>query len=440
MAAQTGTQGDPVFEALRPVAEVMVPAVYMANLEIGHFSSLSGEAVTHLLRMRSERATDYRHAAEAIRADAALAPLLGPDGTGGAWIQTDVGFGWRIRETVEVPEELVRGAARYAATRSGATSTLERLLPELEDLLRRLRRLVAGESDEALVIMAYSGFALRDYQAAGTPWGRLRAPTIFEQQMYPLGGSQPTAILERTVPFHLKVGEPVEGEPMQTGGAQTQMVEDAPKLALAALLGIQKHNEPSWIWSTVLAPIGSLGGHFIGPGGRSREMPRVVELEVITDEELASIVEWTTMVAERHHPSINVATRRTLSAVSERGFSAEDALIDAVIAWENLFGQGQAAEMTFRVTAALAILLAEDPAERESLRSELATIYSLRSKLVHGAETRPEHNIGQKRDRAIEVALDALRLLFHDHPALLSDRSRGSTLILGVPPPAIIAG
>jgi hypothetical protein len=124
--------------------------------------------------------------------------------------------------------------------------------------------------------------------------------------------------------------------------------------------------------------------------------------------------------------------RRTLSAMSERTFSAEDALIDAVIAWENLVGHGAPAEMTFRVTSALAILLELDARKRPSLRSELSKIYALRSEIAHGSAVSGDDKLAEMRDRALEVAIDAFRALFRDYPWLISDRDRGMKLILGV--------
>jgi hypothetical protein len=110
---------------------------------------------------------------------------------------------------------------------------------------------------------------------------------------------------------------------------------------------------------------------------------------------------------------------------------AEDSLIDAVVAWENLFGHGGTTEVVFRVTLALAHLLEEDPAKRMALRRELTKIYDLRSRVLHGDELGPKDDLAQGKERAVEVAVQAIAKLFRNRPALLADRSRGLTLLLG---------
>jgi hypothetical protein len=152
----------------------------------------------------------------------------------------------------------------------------------------------------------------------------------------------------------------------------------------------------------------------------------------MTKEEAVELHAWADRVGKRNDAALAVATRRTLSAMSERTFSAEDALIDAVIAWENLVGHGAPAEMTFRVTSALAILLEPDARKRPSLRRELSKIYTLRSKVAHGSVVSVDDKLAEMRDRAIDVAIDAFRVLFHNHPSLISDRDRGMKLILGM--------
>jgi hypothetical protein len=59
-----------------------------------------------------------------------------------------------------------------------------------------------------------------------------------------------------------------------------------------------------------------------------------------------------------------------------------DVFIDAVIAWESLFGTTEG-EPTFRVTTCLAALLEDDPARRVELKSQLGryTRFAARSSM-----------------------------------------------------------
>jgi hypothetical protein len=114
---------------------------------------------------------------------------------------------------------------------------------------------------------------------------------------------------------------------------------------------------------------------------------------------------WANIVAKSHALSADIAARRLVSAISARTDSA-DSLIDAVMVWESLVGT--ATEVTFRVTAALAKLLATTPLQRRALRKELSEIYGLRSRVVHGVRV-DEGEIYRASRRAIEVAAQALR-------------------------------
>ena len=78
-----------------------------------------------------------------------------------------------------------------------------------------------------------------------------------------------------------------------------------------------------------------------------------------------------------------MAARRLVSAISLRTDRA-DALIDAVMVWENLVGT--TTETSFRVTAALAKLNENDRSGRRDVQKKLQSLYSLRSRVVHGDE------------------------------------------------------
>lgn len=109
-----------------------------------------------------------------------------------------------------------------------------------------------------------------------------------------------------------------------------------------------------------------------------------------------------------------------------------DVLIDSVIAWENLFGTKEG-EPTLRVTASLALLLESEPEARRKLRTKLASIYTLRSNVVHGnsALNRSQYPLCYE---ALDIAIRALRVLLSDRVDVLAQRDgalRSLYLILG---------
>ena len=163
---------DPVVAALARVVDVMWPQVFDAVASTGPMADV--EPIAHLFRERQQN-PDYAYAAVAISRDPRLAPLLGPNGAG-TFIRFDDGFGFRIQEAAQVPEELVRAAARIAAAQDAAETTRS-LIDTLRCLLPDVRRLVAGESVDVRVLTAFEGIGIESGRTVQTPWGIMRAPS-----------------------------------------------------------------------------------------------------------------------------------------------------------------------------------------------------------------------------------------------------------------------
>jgi hypothetical protein len=117
-----------------------------------------------------------------------------------------------------------------------------------------------------------------------------------------------------------------------------------------------------------------------------------------------------------------------MSAVRQR-WNTEDALIDAVIAMESLFGHGGETEVSFRVSTAIALLLENDAEARKSFRSRLGKIYKSRSTVVHGG-TLTGTRLHEHKEEAITVMVRCLRTLFEGAPELIADKDRGMRLLL----------
>jgi hypothetical protein len=123
-----------------------------------------------------------------------------------------------------------------------------------------------------------------------------------------------------------------------------------------------------------------------------------------------------------------VAIKRCISAFAERQ-TPDDALIDLVIALESLFG-GRSGELRFRISTALAWLLAKDADERRSVQSDAKQVYDARSALVHGGDLK-DGEAYEKQLVAEQLLLAAFTRLFTDRPDLVTDSDRAGTLILG---------
>jgi hypothetical protein len=122
--------------------------------------------------------------------------------------------------------------------------------------------------------------------------------------------------------------------------------------------------------------------------------------------------------------------RRTLSAISDRT-DLLDGFIDAVMAWENMFGGRP--ETNLRVCGAIAWLPEpHDYNRRSQLFDEPKDLYTKRSNLVHGA-AESVANATACRDRAVRISIDSMRHLYADDKLLTVKDSadRGGMILLG---------
>jgi hypothetical protein len=155
--------------------------------------------------------------------------------------------------------------------------------------------------------------------------------------------------------------------------------------------------------------------------------------ETTLDAEAMAMVEHWAEQLKAHPSSLDIAMRRTLSAVVDR-LDPLDGFIDAVLAWENMFSGSP--ETTMRVCGAIAHLLEQDDFNaRATLYKKLQDLYVTRSRIVHGSAPEPGiEDAIQFRDTAVTVALDSMRRLY-DHPDLLTTKNsavRGKDVLLGV--------
>jgi hypothetical protein len=136
-------------------------------------------------------------------------------------------------------------------------------------------------------------------------------------------------------------------------------------------------------------------------------------------DQLTDLEEWLMRLAEHYHPSIRVAVNRCISSFSERPDS-DDALIDLVIALENLF-LTRGPKLRQRMATALGNLLADSPESREAIEATARAVYDARSDLVHGEEL-ADTTLSHPRADAERLVLDALKVLFKERPELVPDR------------------
>ena len=242
-------------------------------------------------------------------------------------------------------------------------------------------------------------------------------------------------VLETTVPFGLTVRP---WDDMERGFPDFPHVSGADALRrriegvqLAVFLAA-KRPPGSWAtarlaWQWLADPLSQ--GRAIG-WTDTRSSPGFMPHE-LTPNDCKEVAAWAQRIEANWTPHVDIAVRRTLSAAHART-DAADRLVDAVIAWENLFGTSEG-EPRLRISAAMAWLLEESEGARRSRQDEIKRLYDDRSKIVHGARFN-ERAIGERANEALSLARQCLQLLFRDRPDLLElpdGAARSLRLILG---------
>jgi Apea-like HEPN len=136
----------------------------------------------------------------------------------------------------------------------------------------------------------------------------------------------------------------------------------------------------------------------------------------LSSEDAEAIGAYCAWIGERRQRSIDIAIRRAISAAHSRS-SVADRLVDAVIAWENLFGTSEG-EPRLRISAAMAWLLEADAQRRTQLQGRLKRLYDRRSAIVHGSAD-SDADIALDANAALGYAVAALAALFRERPEVL---------------------
>jgi hypothetical protein len=284
-------------------------------------------------------------------------------------------------------------------------------------------------------------------------WGRVRRATEKERRRASLfgGGGQlrntlPSGdtieisyggdlVLEADAPYTVDIGHPDNDAPWTGVGplAHTRTAEWLESLRLGLALAIADLDEPMNVvpsWQTFIDPLGSIGNR---SGWDTRQAAGIIPRQLSTTQAESWRV-WSGHVQKHRRAEVNIAVRRMLMALTERR-RPEDMLVDAVVVWENLFGAS--GETVFRISAALARLLATSAADRLAKQQDYKSIYTLRSDLVHGNVSKKINDVNllaATARRAVRVSLDVLRTVFCDRADLLeipNSSDRGLAVILG---------
>jgi len=282
-------------------------------------------------------------------------------------------------------------------------STFVRIVLEGYDELRRAAR---GERIRAHAITGIAGLTLPEDTQMATPWGIVR-PSLHlstEPSHFPTSSLNSTCVLAEPLLVSVRFDRGSSPEHIfdESEGPSDRSRVLFPLACALASTDTTKLAVPVMTWSTLLLPT-QQGFWFSSP-----PLPSLLIRRSGLFEETNELEEWAHIVERAHTPSVDIAARRLVSAVAHRT-DRSDALIDAVMVWENLVGT--TSEVTFRVTAALAKLIEPDPMKRRTLRKSLAKVYDVRSRVVHGAAINIS-DLDRACIMALDVAVQALRATY----------------------------
>lgn len=417
--------GDPVLFSLRKIAQDCWP-VYL-------ITPANSRRPNNFFRANISAVVQHpegSEAAEAFIRDASLSKLFPPRGEDARDQPITESAEWIVNVGASGTRSLMGVLAgllfdaRLRVALAGKVLTFQFLSESLERSLATLRLLADGREANVPAVIGFSGIHLNEGQSIPFTDGVLRPVRPTERQLLLHGSSAVGAVYETTYParildvFQSNPGSDDWAKPFNKYRARIEesfrSLEYAlDKVRLALVLSSEEDGllAPKEESRTIIDPA-NLGGS--GYWNAGDQTPTNTGIEPEKHDGLITIYD---VIRKKHPESLNIAMKRLLSAVTSRRDS-NDALIDALIAWENIFGTRT--ETTFRVTASLAKILKETTEERVELQKTLGKLYAVRSAMVHGAKEPDPDAAATNRERVIRVAINALRALYLERPELLS--------------------
>jgi hypothetical protein len=343
------------------------------------------------------------------------------------------GSGQGIQEDA-IPLALIGSAAAFTVLSTGGLQRTA-FLREVRARAQALKDTCEGNETRVFVLTAMRGLSLAEPDLhAELPWGYL----ISDGRLFKsvagdfLEGEYLALAVDGSA--RIEIGDArdpgwVEPPDRNRQSLDRKVAQSLLKTQLTVLAGIDKPQRLGLLpaQQMTVGPFFGAGHAISGPQPPVRHVGSRVEAV-----DLESLGDFARQVERTYGPRLDVAIRRICLGVASRE-DPGDGLVDAVIAWENLFGSRQG-ELRLRVSAAIAWLLAEAPDERQELSQEVRSIYDIRSSTVHGAQSGAD--LESRRNRAITLGAQALHALVTQRPDLIPMDSgdRSLSLLLDLPP------
>jgi Apea-like HEPN len=341
---------------------------------------------------------------------------------------------------------LVRCAWNLAKIDHG-TPSLAEFIEQLAVAVDQFRTYLEGEPTTVTAIASLTGVRLPPGTEISGQWGRIRSArpedhppalrdlasqrtgtTTESGDRIEISGAGDVIIEARVrVKFELRVdGNGWSEHPLDDFG------DTIDRISLAFALAVTRPARPViyCMWARTLYPTGGTDPWPLAdPNFMAMRVPAL-----LTAEEINSWERWINVITSADMTYLKRAVTYTLRAMTERR-DAYDRLIDAVIAWESLFGGHP--DTTLRISASLARLLHSSAEERQAAQVEYKKIYGARSDIVHSNHNSLKKLAIQQVDQycksAIDVSLKAIERILTTHKDLLTldSATRSLRVLLG---------
>lgn len=221
-------------------------------------------------------------------------------------------------------------------------------LSSLKDVVGEVRKLADGQSGDIPVIFGFSNVSLPPEASVVLPFGELRSASMLDLELVPevaattveviLIAERPIRILhaERYAPTGIdpppRFGRLEQFRPqMDEWRRETNRLADLTRWSFLLASPLEGLFALRHVFTSILEPLQS--DHDL-QWPNSEPFPPSPRAG-LSQEALARVLDWAQRM-KGHPRQLDIAMRRTLSAVSERT-NPHDGLIDAVLAWENMF-------------------------------------------------------------------------------------------------------
>ncbi|MFC9339375.1 hypothetical protein ACFT0G_12100 [Streptomyces sp. NPDC057020] len=419
----------------------------LCSLSVDSFGGLLIREHTGFVLSSGYGSSAYRAAVSAIRNDPELPFSEGESEMDPLYMSLSIGSAGTL-QLATMPMSMMHAAWNMATVKTREPS-VEDLIDELPGVIAGARQGFTRSKMPAVGVAALSGVVPPPGVSLVLPWGILRSAHGGEHPWQPpnLGlNSVQTFQGEdgRVVSIHdrgdvimatdltvscryFRIPAGHEGKLPSSGTKAAEILAERIEIArLAFLLAWGDEAPPVLVpaWSKTLVPMRP--GDSWGVSDLSQYAFRTPT--EVTPDFMSEWSKWIHRLAGVTFRRISLASQRLLRASAERR-DPQDALVDAVIAWESLFGSES--EISFKISASLALLICDEGSERVKFRKRASDIYSMRSRLVHGAEVNASQVADASRE-AIKIGRQALRAMVLDRPDLveMTSAERAIALIL----------